>query len=72
MADTQFEILEQLLYFPTRKNSPYRKELNIIRWYGKEPKYDLRGWNADHTKMTKGFSLSEEEFNILKEYLGGK
>lgn len=36
---------------------------------------DIRGWSDDHTKMTKGISLTEEEFiNIARaglEKLGG-
>jgi len=76
MAQTQFEIIETIFQFPTSDNAMYRKELNLIRWFGKEPKLDIRGWNEDHTKMTKGISLTDEEFELLvtvgQEYLGGR
>ena len=38
------------------------KELNRISWFGKEDKLDIRGWSEDHSKMTKGISLTEDEF----------
>ena len=69
MADTLYEIKEELFRFQASGAGDFHKELNLISWYGKEPKYDLRGWNADRSRMTKGISLSEEEFNALKEYI---
>lgn len=74
MAQTQFEIVEPIFRLPADEAAMYRKELNLIRWFGKEPKIDIRGWNEDHTKMTKGISLTVEEFEALitagQEYLG--
>ena len=29
----------------------WAKELNLISWNGKEPKYDIRDWGPDHEKM---------------------
>lgn len=37
----------------------------MVSWNGREPVYDLRGWNEDHTKMTKGVTFSEEEYEEL-------
>ena len=54
----------------------YHTELNLISWYGKDPKVDIRGWSDDHEKMTKGISLTEDEFIKIAqaglEKLGGK
>ncbi|MBC5689748.1 hypothetical protein H8S37_12555 [Mediterraneibacter sp. NSJ-55] len=72
-----FEIKHNLLTLPKEKETDvYHKELNLISWYGKEEKLDIRGWSDDHEKMTKGISLTEDEFIKiaragLKE-LGGK
>ena len=57
--------------YPT-SNTPsgWAKELNLISWNGGEPKYDLRQWSPDHTKMGKGISLSREEAQALMELLG--
>ena len=64
-----FEIVKTLLVLPAE--GKWHKELNLIRWDGREAKYDLRGWNTDRSEMTKGVTLSEEELTILKEELGG-
>lgn len=34
----------------------WKKELNLISWNGREPKYDLRDWSPEHEKMGKGVS----------------
>lgn len=69
MGDVKFEIKQQLLSL--KGTGKFHKELNLISWNGREPVYDLRGWNEDHTEMTKGVTLSEEEYqeliNKLKE-----
>lgn len=36
-------------------------ELNEVSWNEAEPKYDIRRWNAEHTKMGKGIALTKEE-----------
>lgn len=63
------EIKKTLIAFPPKKEGGWRKELNLISWYGKGPVFDLREWNEDHSKMSKGITLSEEELSILKEKL---
>ena len=47
----------------------YTKELNLISWNNREPKYDVREWNPDGTKMGKGVTLSAEEAAYLKKAL---
>ena len=49
--------------------SGYKKELNLVSWNGKEPKYDIRVWDAAHEKPGKGVTLSDEEYEILKDLL---
>ena len=44
--------------------------MNLIRWNGGVPKYDIRDWAPEHEKMGKGTTLSEEEIKKLKEILG--
>lgn len=54
------------------------KELRLISWNGREPKYDLRGWYKDEEsgeeRMTKGITLDREElislYELIKEELG--
>lgn len=44
-------------------------ELNLISWNGREPKYDIRAWSPDHSKMGKGVTLTAEELTNLKNLL---
>lgn len=47
----------------------WKKEFNLVSWNDKEPKFDLRDWSPDHTKMGKGITLSKEELVALKNFL---
>ncbi|WCK56720.1 PC4/YdbC family ssDNA-binding protein [Aneurinibacillus sp. Ricciae_BoGa-3] len=47
----------------------WKKELNLISWNGREPKYDIREWSPEREKMGKGVTLSREELAALKELL---
>ncbi len=46
----------------------FRKELNIVSWNGKEPKYDLRSWSPEGIAL-KGLTLTEEEAKELQKVL---
>ena len=47
----------------------WTKELNYISWSDREPKYDIREWSPDHSKMGKGITLSKDEIEQLKKAL---
>lgn len=49
----------------------WKKELNLISWNDREPKFDLRDWDAEHEKMGKGVTLTKEELIQLREILNG-
>jgi hypothetical protein len=68
MAEIKFEIKETV---GTLSQSPkgWNKELNLLSWNGKEPKYDLRDWAPEHDKMGKGVTLTKEELKELKNLL---
>ncbi len=70
MSDIKYEIVRNIGILSTSP-SGWSKELNLISWNDREPKYDLRDWSADHTKMGKGVTLSKEEASALKELLNG-
>ena len=66
MAATSFEIKENHPFSPKKSETDvYHTELNIVSWFGKEPKLDIRGWFDDHEKMTKGISLTEDDFSKI-------
>ena len=62
--ELEYEILNQVGIIST-SDSGWTVELNRISWNGKAPKYDLRSWAPDHTKMGKGVTLSEDEIRAL-------
>jgi len=68
MADVKYEIKETVGTL-SESSKGWSKELNLISWNGREPKYDLRDWAPDHTKMGKGVTLSVEELKKLRDLL---
>ena len=65
MDAPKYEITKSIATLSTEK-SGWTKELNLIAWNGKAPKYDIRSWSPDHQKMGKGVTLSAEELSALK------
>ena len=68
MPDIKFEITKHIATLSTSSRG-WTKELNLVSWNDKEPKYDLREWSPDHEKMGKGVTLSAEEVKELKKAL---
>lgn len=68
MAEIKFEIIKNIGVLSTSAKG-WNKELNLISWNEREPKYDLRDWAPDHAKMGKGVTLSKEELLALKDVL---
>lgn len=66
MADIKFEIVENMGVL-SEKDNGWRKEVNKVSWNDKPAKYDIRDWNDAHDRMGKGVTLSDEEFEKLKE-----
>ena len=68
MSEIKYEIVKKVGVL-SKSTSGWAKELNVISWNDREPKYDLRDWSADGEKMGKGVTLSKEELLALKELL---
>ena len=68
MAEIKFEIKETIAVL-SESPKGWKKELNLISWNDKEPKYDIREWSPDHTKMGKGVTLTKEELGKLRDVL---
>lgn len=66
--ELKYEIINQIGTISTSATG-WSVELNRVSWNGNEPKYDLRSWSSDHTKMSKGITLSEEELIALAALL---
>lgn len=68
MSEIKYEMVKKIGVL-SKAGSGWTKELNLISWNDREPKYDLRDWSADGEKMGKGITLSREELSALKELL---
>ena len=66
--DFSFNIEKQLGIISEGKGG-WNLELNIVSWSGRPAKYDIRSWSADHQKMGKGSTFTEEEIKALKTLL---
>lgn len=68
MAEIKYEIQKNIGQISENPKG-WTKELNLISWNGRTPKYDLRDWAPKHEKMGKGVTLSVDELKKLKEIL---
>jgi len=68
MPDIKFEIKDILGIF-SEPTKGWSKELNLISWNDREPKYDIRDWDETHEKKGKGVTLTKEELKELKKIL---
>lgn len=71
MAELKFEITERIGVLSENAKG-WTKELNKVSWNEREPKYDLREWNPDHSRMGKGITLTDEEVETLKAIFNGE
>ena len=69
MSDIKFTITKNIATLSTNPKTSWTKELNLVSWNDRAPKYDLRDWSPDHTKMGKGVTMTEEELQELKKAL---
>ena len=68
MAELKYEIIESIAVL-SESPKGWTKELNLISWNGRDPKFDLRDWAPGKEKMGKGITLSKEEMNKLQEVM---
>lgn len=64
MAEIKFEIVKHIGVLSEGSNG-WKKELNLVSWNDRAPKYDIRDWDENHEKMGKGITLSEDEIQNL-------
>ena len=68
MGDLTYEIEKKIAVLSTNSKG-WQRELNLVSWNNRPAKYDLREWSPEHDKMGKGVTLTEEEFQALKDAL---
>jgi hypothetical protein len=47
----------------------WKKEVNMVSWNDRPAKLDIREWDENHVKMSKGVTLSAEEAALLRELI---
>ena len=67
----RFNLLEHIGVL-SRKDSGWTREVNIVSWNGAPAKLDIREWNPEHERMSKGITLFEEEAETLTRLLMSK
>ena len=68
MTEFKYEIVENVGVISSNSRG-WQKELNFISWNDRDPKFDIRDWAEDHSKMGKGISLTKEELIALRDLL---
>ena len=70
MSDFSFEILQTV---GTISETPkgWKKQVTLVSWNGREPKYDIRDWSEDQSRMGRGVTFDPEEVKMLKKLLEG-
>ena len=72
----RFDIVRNVGVISERKdheNNTWTKEVNLVSWNGREPKLDIREWDENHIRMSKGLTFTDEETEqvcmILHNYM---
>jgi hypothetical protein len=68
MAEITFHIVKHFGVISEEKGG-WKKELNLVSWNGRNPKFDIRDWAPDHDKMGKGITMTQEEAAKIAELL---
>ena len=68
MKEIQYEIVKEIAVL-SASDRGYTKEINLISWNGKEPKYDVRSFSPNREKCGKGITLNADEAAALLKAL---
>lgn len=63
-----YEIIEHIGRLSTG-SSGWSREVNIVAWNGRQARLDIRDWDPDHKKMSRGIGLNGTEVAVLTELL---
>lgn len=68
MPEIEFEVVKEFGEL-SENIKGWKREVNLVSWNGRDPKYDIRDWSPDHSKMGKGITLTAEEMKQLRDIL---
>lgn len=61
IGEVTFEVKKHIGVIKEYDDGEWKRELNIVEWNGGAPVYDVRDWNKDHTHMSRGITLKDDE-----------
>ena len=64
MAEIKYAIVQEICVLSESARG-WTKELNLVSWNDREPKFDIREWAPEHSRMGKGVTLSKEEMQMI-------
>ncbi len=64
----RFDLMERIGVL-SRKENGWTREVNIVSWNDGPGKVDIREWDPDHKRMTRGVTLFEDEAEKLTKVL---
>ena len=64
MAEIKYEIVQEICVL-SESAGGWTKELNLVSWNDREPKFDIREWAPEHSRMGRGVTLSKEEMQMI-------
>jgi hypothetical protein len=68
MAGITYEVLEKLGIL-SESVTGWTKELRLMNWNNRGPRYDLREWAPGDRKASRGITLSLKEMRVLQDLL---
>lgn len=68
MADITYEVLEKLVVLSESPRG-WTKELRLIDWNNRGPRYDLREWSPGDKQASRGITFTAEEAKDLRDAL---
>ena len=76
MSEIRCEMKQHLGVLSKNEKTGWTTEANIVSWNGGQDKVDIRDWSPDHSKFSKGKTLTRTEAEalraILNRLLGGE
>ena len=64
----RYDLMERIGVL-SRKDNGWTREVNIVSWNDGPGKVDIREWDPDHKRMTRGVTLFEDEAERLTKVL---
>lgn len=66
--EVRFDLMEHIGVLANKDNG-WTKEVNVVAWNGGAGKIDVRDWDPEHERMTRGITLFEDEAEKLAKAL---